>query len=98
MNASELTHRIESIRDARAAGVRARVVGSLGPLTALGGVVWAIVQPYRLTLLHPHHQGFWWLLSEPPLFVVVVGLAFHLFVVPGLLRDLEDDAAERKGR
>jgi hypothetical protein len=94
MNASELTHRIESIREVRAADVRARVVGGLGPLTALGGIVWAIVQPYRLTLLHPHHQGFWWLVSEPPLFVVAVGLAFHLLIVPGLLRDLEDTARD----
>ena len=46
---------------------------SLGPLTMLAGVVWAFVQPWRVTLLHPHGQGFWWLVVEPPLLVVAVG-------------------------
>ena len=32
----------------------------------------AFCQPYRLTVLHPHGQGFWWLLVEPPLLVVGV--------------------------
>ncbi len=48
---------------------RARVIALLGPLTVVGGLVWAIVQPYRLTLLHPQHQTFWWLIAEPPLLV-----------------------------
>ena len=68
---------------------RARIVAALGPLTALAGVVWAIVQPYRVTLLHPSGQGFWWLFVEPPLLVVLVGLLFYLVVLPGLLEDLE---------
>jgi hypothetical protein len=70
-------------------------VYSLGPLCALGGFVWALLQPYRITLLHPYGQGFWWLLSEPPLYVVLVGLAFHWLVVPGLIDDLEDAEQER---
>src|SRR5439155_9701545 len=37
---------------------RARLVGAVGPTTILAGVVWALVQPYRLTILHPHGQGF----------------------------------------
>ena len=41
-----------------------------------GGVIWAILQPYRLTLLHPVGEGFWWLVFEPPLLVVVVGAVF----------------------
>jgi hypothetical protein len=61
----------------------------LGPLTALAGAVWAIAQPYRLTILHPHGQGFWWLVVEPPLLVIAVGLLFYFAVVPGLLEDLE---------
>jgi hypothetical protein len=73
---------------------RALVVLSLGPLCALGGVVWALLQPYRITLLHPYGQGFWWLLSEPPIYVVLVGLAFHWLVAPSLVEDLED--AERE--
>jgi hypothetical protein len=74
-------------------GVRARVIASLGPLTVAAGVVWAIVQPYRLTLLHPHGQGFWWLAIEPPTLVVLAGVIFAVFVARPLLEDLEDDGA-----
>ena len=69
---------------------RARIVSALGPATALAGLVWAIVQPYRITLLHPHGEGFWWLFVEPPLLVIAVGLLFHFVVVPGLLEDLHE--------
>jgi len=72
---------------------RARVVAALGPVTAVAGVVWAILQPYRLTLLHPRGQGFWWLFVEPPLLVVLVGLLFYFVVLPGLLQDLEAERA-----
>jgi hypothetical protein len=71
----------------------ARIVSALGPAAALGGILWALVQPDRVTLLHPHGQGFWWLFVEPPLLVIAVGLFFHFFVVPGLLADLEEDRA-----
>jgi hypothetical protein len=90
---AELVTELERPRH-RTASARARIVSALGPTTALGGVIWALVQPYRVTLLHPHGQGFWWLFVEPPLLVVAVGLFFHFVVVPGLLEDLEDhDAA-----
>jgi hypothetical protein len=69
---------------------RARAVSALGPLTILGGFAWAILQPYRVTLLHPHGQGIWWLVVEPPLLVVAVGLVFALLVAPGLIEDLEE--------
>jgi len=69
------------------ASTRARAISLLGPLTVVTGIVWAIVQPYRLTLLHPHGQGFWWLAIEPPLLVV-----FAVFVARPLVADLEDDA------
>jgi hypothetical protein len=72
---------------------RVRLVSALGPLTALGGTLWAIAQPYRVTLLHPHGQGFWWLFAEPPLLVIAVGLFFYFAVVPGLLEDLEEGSA-----
>ena len=81
-----------AIRLARTRTWRARAISSLGPLTASGGLVWAVLQPYRITLLHPHGQGFWWLVVEPPLLVIVVGLLFAWLVAPGLLEDL--DAAE----
>jgi hypothetical protein len=67
---------------------RARVVLALGPGVALAGVVWALVQPWRITLLDPVGQGFWWLFSEPPLYVVLVGVLFRLLIAPGLLEDM----------
>jgi len=72
------------------ATTRARIMSAVGPTTAFAGVVWALVQPYRITLLHPRGQGFWWLFVEPPLLVIAVGLFFHFFVVPGLLEDMEE--------
>ena len=65
-----------------------RLLALLGPVTSLAGVGWAIVQPYRVTLLHPHGQGFWWLVVEPPLLVVLAGVLFHLFVARMLIQDL----------
>jgi hypothetical protein len=72
---------------------RARIVSALGPLTAVGGIVWALLQPYRITLLHPYGEPFWFLVIEPPLLVIAVGLFFHFVVAPGLLEDLEDERA-----
>jgi hypothetical protein len=89
VNAAEIVHQLDR-QETRARTVRARIVGALGPLTILAGIVWAVAQPYRITLLHPHGQGFWWLLSEPPLFVILVGFLFRRFVAPGLVRDLEE--------
>jgi hypothetical protein len=68
---------------------RARAVMSLGPGAMLGGVVWAFLQPYRITLLHPRGQGFWWLAVEPPLLVILAGIVFAVLVVPGVLEDIE---------
>jgi formate hydrogenlyase subunit 3/multisubunit Na+/H+ antiporter MnhD subunit len=69
---------------------RARVLALLGPVTVAAGVVWAILQPYRLTLLHPHGQGFWWLAIEPPLLVAAAGVFFAVAVARPLLADLEE--------
>ena len=75
---------------------RARAISLIGPGTVAAGVIWAIVQPYRLTLLHPRGQGFWWLVIEPPLLVAVAGLVFALVVAKPLLSDLEEhDASPR---
>jgi hypothetical protein len=68
---------------------RAQAISLLGPVVATGGIVWAILQPYRITLLHPRDQGFWWLVIEPPLLVVVAGIVFALVVARPLLADLE---------
>jgi hypothetical protein len=66
-----------------------QIVSLIGPLTVAGGIVWAILQPWRVTLLHPAHQGFWWLVVEPPLLVVLAGVAFVYVVARPLLADLE---------
>jgi hypothetical protein len=73
----------------RRRSIRVRIVATIGPLTMLGGVAWAFLQPYRITLLHPRGQGFWWLLVEPPLLAVAVGVVFALLVAPGVIEDLE---------
>lgn len=75
---------------------RVRAISALGPLTVFGACVWAVLQPYRLTLLHPHHQGFWWLAVEPPLLVAAAGIFFALAVARPLIADLEEaDGASR---
>jgi hypothetical protein len=76
----------------RSRTAKARFVAALGPLTMLGGVAWAFLQPYRITLLDPHGQGFWWLLVQPPLLAVGAGIVFSLLVAPGLIEDLEAEA------
>jgi hypothetical protein len=81
------TSEIQQVRTRPSA--RALAVLSLGPLTMLAGVVWAFVQPWRMTLLHPHGQGFWWLAVEPPLLVIAAGLVFAL-AAPAIVRDLEE--------
>ena len=63
-------------------------VSALGPLLILAGIVWAVLQPYRLTFLHPDRQSFWWLAIEPPLLVVAIGV-FFLLVTRGVIRDLK---------
>ena len=88
MNANIATE-VTQARARRSA--RALAVLSLGPLTIAGGLAWALFQPWRVTLLHPQGQGFWWLLVEPPLLVVVAGVLFHLFVARTLIEDLTAD-------
>lgn len=81
---------VEHLSLTRARDPRARALSLLGPATVAGGLVWAVLQPYRVTLLHPLHQGFWWLVIEPPLLVIVAGLVFSLVVARPLLADLEE--------
>jgi hypothetical protein len=82
-------HHLPASDARRRSGRAPRAISLIGPLTAAAGVIWAIVQPYRVTLLHPRGQGFWWLVVEPPLLVVLAGIAFTLVVARPLLADLE---------
>ena len=72
---------------------RALAVLSIGPLAVLGGILWALAQPYRLTMLDPVGQGFWWLLAQPPLYVIAAGVFFHAVIAPGAVADLEEDGS-----
>jgi hypothetical protein len=70
-------------------GFRVVAIEAIGPLTALGGIVWAIAQPYRVTFFYPDGKDFWDWVVQPPLLVVLVGLLFSLLVAPGLVEDVE---------
>jgi hypothetical protein len=86
-----VTPRATPADEPRIARTAARVLAieALGPLTALGGIVWAIAQPYRVTFFYPDGKLFWDWVVQPPLLVVLVGLLFALFVAPGIVEDLE---------
>lgn len=88
------TQIVTHVPEARAhRAIRVRLISLLGPTASLGGLVWAFLQPYRITLLHPRGQGFWWLLIEPPLLVVLVGFLFAVLVARPLIDDLEGNRA-----
>jgi hypothetical protein len=70
--------------------LRGLAIESIGPLTVLAGLVWAIAQPYRIAFLHPEDKGFYDFLVQPPLLVAGVGVFFSLAIARGLLRDLRE--------
>jgi hypothetical protein len=86
-----VTPRAQTADEPRIARPTARVLAieALGPLTALGGIVWAFAQPYRVTFFYPDGKQFWDWVVQPPLLVVLVGLLFALCVAPGIVEDLE---------
>ena len=86
-----VTPRPQPVDEPRVArkGLRVLVVEALGPLTVLGGCVWAFAQPYRVTFFYPDGKGLWDWLVQPPLLAMLVGLAFALLVAPGVVEDLE---------
>lgn len=69
--------------------LRTLAVQLLGPLTILGGLVWAVAQPYRIVFLDRDSQGLYDYLFQPPLLVVLVGIVFAVLIAPGLVEDLE---------
>ena len=78
-------------RRASAARGRALAVLLLGPLTILGGLVWAVAQPYRIVLLDRDGMGLYDYLVQPPLLVALVGVVFARVIAPGLVDDLESE-------
>ncbi|MGL6278325.1 MAG: hypothetical protein ACRC50_02060 [Gaiella sp.] len=90
-----LGRRLRRARRGARLSTRALVVEALGPLTMLGGLLWALAQPYRIAFFHPEGKGLYDWLAQGPLLAVLVGLVFALVVAPGLVEDL--DAAERDG-
>ena len=91
-----VTPRTQAADEPRAArqGLRVLAVEGLGPLTVLGGIVWAFAQPYRVTFFYSEGRGLWDWLVQPPLLVVLVGLLFAFVVAPGLVDDLEQRETE----
>lgn len=67
---------------------RELAVEALGPLTILGGIVWAIFQPYRIVFFSSSDNGLYEYLTQGPLLVIGVGLFFALVIAPGLVEDL----------
>jgi hypothetical protein len=90
-NVNELVTPLERAEQQRAVRTTARVLvlERLGPLTVLGGIVWAIAQPYRIAFFYPDGKGFFDWIVQPPLLVVLVGVLFAVLVAPGLVDDLE---------
>jgi hypothetical protein len=91
---SEIAGQLERRTEARRTSRRPRrvlAVEAIGPLTVVCGVVWATAQPYRIAFFSPAGKGLYDFLVQPPLLVVLVGLAYGLLVAPGLVSDLERD-------
>jgi hypothetical protein len=83
-------------RDRRHHGIerrpwRALAVQLLGPLTIVGGFVWAVAQPYRIVILDREGRSLslYDYLFQGPMLVVLVGLVFTFLVAPGLVEDLQ---------
>ena len=74
---------------------RALAVQLLGPLTIVGGLVWAVAQPYRIVLLERAGSGLYDYLFQGPLLAIAVGLVYTFAIAPGLVEDLEEP--ERDG-
>ena len=86
---AEIAHQLHERTHADARSLRARIVLALGPLAMIAGFAWALAQPYRITLLNPSGEGFWWLVGgESPLYVVLAGLVFWRVVAIPLAEDL----------
>ncbi len=92
---SEIVGSVAEQARSRATSARELAIEALGPLTMLGGIVWALAQPYRIAFFYPEGKGFYDYVVQPPLLVVLVGLAFWVLIARRLVKDLRehDDAA-----
>jgi hypothetical protein len=86
----QLEHGAARRRSSTRRPMRELAIESLGLVTILAGLVWAVAQPYRIAFLYPEGKGFYDYIAQPPLLVVVVGLIFAVGVAPGLLHDLRE--------
>ncbi|MCS7007448.1 MAG: hypothetical protein RMM28_08720 [Thermoleophilia bacterium] len=77
--------------------LRVLAIELLGPLTILAGIVWAVAQPYRVSLAHTSAKGVYYVLVQGPLLVVLVGLVFAALVAPGLVQDLRAEGEGDRG-
>jgi len=76
--------------------LRVFAIDAIGPLTMLGGVIWAIAQPYRLAVLHPHGKGLYDWLGQGPLLVILAGVFFAGVIAPGLVEDMRGAEEQRE--
>ena len=92
---NQLVTPIERAAERRQAA-RVLLLEALGPISVVGGIVWAIAQPYRIAFFYPQGKDVFDWIVQPPLLVVLVGIVFAVIVAPGLVDDLEattqDDA------
>jgi hypothetical protein len=96
--ATRIPERVARLRQPTARRpLRVLALQLLGPLTVLGGLVWAIAQPYRIAFLHPDGKGVYEYVAQPPLLVVLVGLLYATLIAPGLVSDLEKQGQREDG-
>ncbi len=89
---NELVTQLESAAERRRSvrrSTRVLALEAIGPITILGGIVWAFAQPYRIAFFYPDGKSVFDWIVQPPLLVVVVGALVALLVVPGLVDDVE---------
>ena len=74
---------------------QAAVEGACRPafrsLTIVGGLVWAVAQPYRIVLLDGDGRGLYDYLFQAPLLAIAVGVLFTLAIATGTGRGSRGD-------
>jgi hypothetical protein len=73
---------------------RSLSVQLLGPITIIGGLMWAVAQPYRIVFLHRHGRDLYDYFTQGPMLVIVVGFVFAILIAPGIVADLESESTD----